>query len=123
MILQDGPEPAVAAPEAGQDVVESGGHLVVGQREDALDDARRPGLAVAEHLLAGEKQPGDDPAGVGAQPVWRPRRQAPLGRSRRGLRGHGWPPMRRMPCWSVEIRAMVDSAPWLSLRPSRSRPS
>ena len=75
------PEPAVAAPEAGQDLVEGRGHLVVGEGEDALDDARRPGLAVAENLLAGEKQPGDDPAGVGTQPVRRPRHEGGPGLS------------------------------------------
>ena len=118
MSFQRRSELVVAAGETGQHLVDGLRHIVVGQRQDAIDDTRRPGFAVAHDLLAWKEQPGDDPPGVGVQPLRQPRDgDAPV------HPGQDRFPIRRMPCCSVEINAMVDSAPWLSLRPSRSKPS
>ena len=61
------------------------GHVLVGQGQDPVDHAARPGFAVAQHLLAGNEQPGEDPAGIGAQPQRQPLHQGPVRPRRSGL--------------------------------------
>src|SRR4029077_4859257 len=83
--------------------------LVFGQAHNTADYLAGPRVSTVQ-LLARQEQPRDDAGRIGAQP---------------GLNAvcdHSGSLIRRA-CWAVSSIARVDSAPWLRLRPRRSRPS
>ena len=83
--------------------------LVVREVHDAVDDLAGPRVRMLQ-LLAWQEEPRDDAGRIGAQPGLHAVRDHPSSLIRRA-------------CWAVASIASVDSAPWFSLRPRRSRPS
>ena len=111
----DEPEPLVEGPgevpvpagERLESLPERTVDLLVGQRQDAVENRRGPRGAMRQHLLAREEQAGDDAGGIGPQVDVGPRDQR---RGHRGATSAG----RRASC-SVDSAARVDSAPWFRL--------
>jgi hypothetical protein len=83
--------------------------LVFSKVHDAVDDLAGPRVRMLQ-LLAWQEEPRDDAGRIGAQP------------GLYAVRDHSISLIRRA-CWAVASIASVDSAPWLRLRPQRSRPS
>ena len=99
----------VAAAEVVEQARRQALDLVLGQAHDPVGDLAgpRPG---AVQLLTWQEEPGDDAGRVGVQP------------GRQAVRDQSSSLTQRA-CCAVASMARVDSAPWLRLRPCRSRPS
>lgn len=82
--------------------------LVFGQAHNAADHLAGPRMGTVQ--LARQEQPRDDAGRIGAQS------------GLNAVRDHSSSLIRRA-CCAVASIARVDSAPWLRLRPQRSRPS
>ena len=100
---------AVATAEVADQARRQPLRLVLRQAHHALDDLAGPRMGTVQ-FLAGQEKLRDDARRIGAQ------------LSANAMRDHLHSPMLRA-CCAVESMARVDSAPWLRLRPPRSRPS
>lgn len=110
-------EGAVTVSEAGLDIVQGSLHLVVAQGQDASHDGRGARLLQVESLLAGHEEHRDDTGPVGGKALGAAPNPICEGRAHREAGTS-----RDERC-RVEIRAKVDSVPWLRLGPRAVRPS
>ena len=100
---------AVATAEVADQARSQSLGLVLRQAHDAPDDLAGSRMGSLK-LLARQEEPRDDARRIGVQ------------LSVNAVRDHPSSPIRRA-CCAVASIASVDSAPWLRLRPPRSRPS
>ena len=99
----------VAAAEVAEQARSQPLDLVFRQAHHPADHLAGPRTGPVQ-LLARQEKPRDDAGRIGAQP------------SLNAVRDHSCSLIRRA-CCAVASMARVDSAPWLRLRPCRSRPS
>ena len=69
VLLERGAEIGVAIGERRLHVAEHGRHLAIGQRQHPVDHRPGPRFTVDDVLLPRHEQLGQDPTGIGAQPV------------------------------------------------------
>lgn len=103
--------------EAGLDITQRPLHLVVVEGQDASHDGRGTRLLQVETFLPGHEEHRDDAGPVGEKALGAALNPACGGRAHREAETS------RDACCRVEIRAKVDSVPWLRLGPRTVRPS
>ncbi len=99
----------VATAEIAEQACDQPLDVSFGQAHDPADDLAGPRTGTRQ-LLARQEKPRDDAGRIGSQP------------GLDAVRDHSSSLVRRA-CCAVASIARVDSAPWLRLRPRRSRPS